>query len=142
MSPYPSPAADRSVAVVHRPGAAVLAGIARVAAQMARADGQADATEQQALLRFLREHDLLRHYGRQTCLDAYRDALAKEAAPAVPARELGAVAAPLLASAAASIALADGTVHPAELSLLGQLAERLCVLGEADAVVSLLLRPQ
>ena len=109
---------------------------------MARADGAADVQEQQALLRFLRDHDLLRHFGRRACLDAYRDALAREDAPASPHQDAMTMAAPLIASAAASIALADGTVHPAELDLLGQLAERLNLLGEADAVVSLLLRPQ
>src|SRR6476661_2126474 len=110
MSPSPSAVASRSVAVVRRPSPAMLAGIAQVAAQMARADGHADATEQQALLRFLREHDMLRQLGRQVCLDAYRDALARD--EAIPDHDARAVATPLIASAAASIALADGTVHP------------------------------
>jgi len=150
MEPFMSlsspPASSRPVTVVHRPGPAMLAGIAQVAAQMARADGSADRTEQRALLRFLRQHDLLRHFGRRACLDAYRKALALDEAPtdpqATPPRAAGTMAAPLIASAAASIALADGAVHPAELALLGHLTERLSLLGQSDAVVSLLFRPQ
>lgn len=135
----PSPVSARSVTVVRRPSPAMLAGIAEVAAWMARADGSADGQERQALLRFLREHDLLQHFGRQACLDAYDSALSRDETPSYDA---SAATAPLIASAAASIAMADGTVHPAELDLLGHLAERLNVLGETDAVVSLLFRRQ
>src|SRR3954462_7050104 len=116
MSSFPSPASSRNVAVVRRPSPAMLAGIAQVAAQMARAEGNADAIEQQALLRFLREHDLLRQFWRQTCLEAYHTALAQDEAAqdeaahdeaaqdeVAPDRDVGTMAAPLLASAAASI---------------------------------------
>ncbi len=140
------PSADfPSIPVVRRPRPAMLAGIVHAAAQMAQADGKADAVEQEALLRFLREHELLQHFGRRACLDAYRAELAREPSidePATPPHnEDFRMVAPLIASAAASIAQADGTVHPAELRLLSRLAERLALLSEADAVISLLFCP-
>ena len=135
-----------STVVVTRPAHATLAAITQAAALMAQADGTVDGAEQQALLRFLRGHDLLRYFGRRACLSAYHAALEHNAPEAEVlgslGRQAGHVAAPLIASAAASIALADGDTHPAEVALLCRLAERLSVLGDCDDVATVLFSAQ
>lgn len=113
---------------------------------MARADGSADEHEQQALLRFLRAHDLLRRFGRRDCLRAYQSEL-ERAAPEPDVldalgEQRGRIGATLVAAAAASIALADGAVHPAEIALLRHLAERLSVVDECDDVAAVLFPTQ
>jgi len=132
--------------LVARHGPAALTGIAQAAALMARADGKADVIEQQVLLRFLRRHDLLRSFGRRACLDAYRTEL-RRAAPEPEVletlcRQRSRISAQLIASAAASIAMADGAAHPAEVELLCRLAERLRVLDTCDEVAAVLFRAQ
>jgi tellurite resistance protein len=132
-SQEPSVSNKRNFVLVTRHRAASMESIATAAALMARADGSADETERRALLRFLRGHDLLRHFGRRTWMSAYADALHRETTADAEldflAAQSGQAAAPLIAAAAASVALADGHAHPAELSLLRALAERLHLIG-------------
>jgi tellurite resistance protein len=135
LSPGPSP-----FIVVTRPPAEAVESIASAAALMARIDGSADEVERRALLRFLRGHDLLRRFGRRAWMSAYAHALHRETTDEAEldflGQQRGQTAAPLIAAAAASVALADGHAHPAELGLLRALAERLCLIGASDQLAS------
>jgi tellurite resistance protein len=114
--------------------------IAQAAALMARVDGQAHETERKALLRFLRNHDLLRRFGRRAWMTAYNSELDRNSSATdildTLGKQRGQATAPLIASAAASVALADGTTHPAEVNLLRDIADRLSLLGTSDQILA------
>jgi tellurite resistance protein len=110
--------------------------IAQAAALMARADGQADETERKALLHFLRNHDLLRRFGRRAWMTAYNSELDRNPSASdvldTLGKQRGQTTAPLIASAAMSVALADGTAHQGEVDLLRNIAERLSLVGTIE----------
>jgi len=113
-----------------RPGPKAVDGLITAAAEMALADGKADPVEQQGLLAFLRQYDMLAGLGRRATTDRFAAALnaivARRAAGGHQAPDLtetlrpvaGLQAARLVVRAAAHVAAADGMLHPRELALL------------------------
>jgi tellurite resistance protein len=122
------------VTVVEQIGSKTLAAIILAACAVARADGAADGSERQALLRFLRERGILARHGRAAVLASYDAAVGgggcrSLAETADDLAALGGLArtpgAHLIAAAALRVALADGVAWPQETALLGIIGDRL-----------------
>src|SRR3954454_11189765 len=106
-----------------RPGPRTVDSLITAAAEMALADGKADPVEQQGLLAFLRQYDMLAGLGRRATTDRFAAALdavaARRAAGEHDVPDLadtlrpiaGSQTARLVARAAAHVAAADGTLH-------------------------------
>jgi tellurite resistance protein len=117
-----------------RPGRATVQAVLMAAAMIACADGHVDRRERRSVVRFLRGYGVLAHYGRAATLAAF-DRAVQETAPldlqetCVAADSLRSVAhlpgAPLVAHAAAVVALADGVTWPQEIALLEVIRERV-----------------
>ena len=120
--------------VIVRPSQATVQAIATACAMIACADGNVANKERRSFLRFLHHHGILERYGRAPCLAAFNKALGEasllgldemsEAADQLSA-VAGTHAAPLVAHAAAHVALADGITWPQEIALLEVIRNRI-----------------
>jgi tellurite resistance protein len=116
------------------PGRTTVQAVLTAAAMIACADGRVDHQERRSLVRFLRRIGVLERYGRTATLAAFDQAV-RDAAPldlqqtCVAADCLRSVVnlpgAPLVAQAAALVALADGVAWPQEIALLEVIRDRV-----------------
>jgi tellurite resistance protein len=120
--------------VTLRPAPDTVQGIVLAAAMVACVDGHAASIERGSLIRFLRYHGVLARRGRAEPLAAFDQAvrhaapmtLEQSCAEADRLRPLaGRVGAPMIAQAAAQVALADGRHCPREMTLLAVIRDRL-----------------
>jgi len=127
-----------SFGFVAQPGPRIMDCMIAAAAEMALADGRAQAVEYRGLLNFLKRTNLRVSYSRSAVLErfateidriAVRDAFVAEPDWQDMANKLRPVAgmetARLVAAAAAYVAEADGVIHPREIDLLRTLRETL-----------------
>ncbi len=120
--------------VIVRPSRATIQAAATACAMIACADGNVTNVERRSFLRFLHHHGVLERYGRAPCIAAFNKALSEasllgldeicEAADQLSA-VAGTHAAPLVAHAAAYVALADGITWPQEIALLEVIRNRI-----------------
>jgi tellurite resistance protein len=120
--------------VIVRPSHATVQAMATACAMIACADGNVADKERRSFLRFLHHHGILERHGRARCLAAFNKALGEaslldldeicEAADQFSA-VAGTHAAPLVAHAAAHVALADGITWPQEIALLEVIRNRI-----------------
>lgn len=131
-----TPRSPDQFAFACQPGPAAMAGIARAAALMARADGRVDPAERAGLLRFLRRAGLLARHGRTAAVAAYEAELARQPSATEVLADLGAQrggpAATLIARAAAHVATADGRLEPAEFDLLRRMQRSLGLAAQSE----------
>ncbi len=120
--------------VTLHPGRETVRAVVTAAAIVACADGHVARSERRSLLRFLSHHGVLARYGRAGLLAAFEQAV--RTAEPLTLHEAGSVAdelrtiagrpgAPLVAQAAAHVALADGVTWPQEIALLEVIRDRL-----------------
>jgi tellurite resistance protein len=126
--------------VIFHPSQTVVQAIARASALIACSDGHVGLKERRTFLRFLRHCGALQRYGRVPCTAAFDTAVLDTAALTLDeicgaADGLRSVAgthgAPLVAQAAALVALADGITWPQEIALLAVIRDRVG-LGQAQ----------
>lgn len=117
--------------VTIHPGRATLHAMVTAAAMIACADGHVARSERRSLLRFLSHHGVLARHGRAASLAAFEQAIrdTEDLGPHAAADRLRAIAglpgAPLVAQAAAHVALADGVTWPQEIALLEVIRDRV-----------------
>jgi tellurite resistance protein len=117
-----------------QPSRATIHAVVTACAMIACADGNVAVKERRSLLRFLRHHGVLARYGRAPVIAAF-DVAVRETAPltldqicdvADRLRDVaGMPGAPLVAHAAAHVALADGVTWPQEIALLEVIRDRV-----------------
>jgi len=123
-----------------QPSRATVQAVVTACAMIACADGHVAVKERRSLLRFLRHHGALARFGRAPVLAAF-DVAVREAAPmtldqicdvADRLRDVaGMPGAPLVAHAAAHVALADGITWPQEIALLDVIRDRVGLARQA-----------
>jgi tellurite resistance protein len=120
--------------VIVRPSQATIQAMATACAMIACADGSVTSKERRSFLRFLHHHGVLERYGRAPCIAAFDKALGDASVLTLEeiceaADQFSAVAgthgAPLVAHAAAYVALADGITWPQEIALLEVIRNRI-----------------
>jgi|tagenome__1003787_1003787.scaffolds.fasta_scaffold18052946_1 tellurite resistance protein len=121
-------------AVVFQPSRTTVQAMVMACALIACADGHVGLKERRTFLRFLRHCGALQRYGRAQSAAAF-DTAAHEASSltldeiCTAADDLRSVAgshgAPLVAQAAAHVALADGVTWPQEIALLAVIRDRI-----------------
>jgi tellurite resistance protein len=120
--------------VIVRPSHATIQAMATACAMIACADGNVTNDERRSFLRFLHHHGVLERYGRAPCIAAFDKALGEASLLGLEeiceaADQFSAVAgthgAPLVAHAAAYVALADGITWPQEIALLEVIRNRI-----------------
>ena len=126
---------------VAQPGPKIMECMIAAAAEMALADGRAQAVEYRGLLNFLKRTNLRVPYSRSAVLERFSTEISRIAqrdrSAAEPQRSewrdveerlrplAGMETARLVAGAAAYVAEADGVIHPKEIDLLRALRESL-----------------
>jgi tellurite resistance protein len=120
--------------VIFQPSHATVQAVATACAMIACADGDVATKERRSFLRFLHRHGVLERFGRGPCLAAFNAALHDTSSLTLDeicdaTDQFSAVAgthgAPLVAHAAAYVALADGVTWPQEIALLEVIRNRL-----------------
>jgi tellurite resistance protein len=121
-------------AIVFQPGRTTVQAIVTACALIACADGHVGLKERHTFLRFLRHCGALQRYGRAGSTAAFDTAVHDVEALTLDeicsvADDLRAVVgthgAPLVAQAAALVALADGVIWPQEIALLAVIRNRV-----------------
>lgn len=120
--------------IIFQPSHATIQAVASACAMIACADGNVANKERRSFLRFLHHHGVLERYGRAPCIAAFNEALRDASSLTLDeicdaADQFSAIAgtqgAPLVAHAAAHVALADGITWPQEVALLEVIRNRL-----------------
>jgi tellurite resistance protein len=120
--------------VIFQPSHATIQAVATACAMIAYADGDVTNKERRSFLRFLHQHGVLERYGRAPCIAAFDQAVRDvslltldqicDAADQFSA-VCGTHGAPMVAHAAAYVALADGITWPQEIALLEVIRNRI-----------------
>jgi tellurite resistance protein len=120
--------------VLFQPSRATIQAVVTAGAMIACADGHVANKERRSFLHFLHHHGVLERYGRAPYIAAFNAAVRDASLLTLDeicsaADQFSAVAgthgAPLVAHAAAYVALADGTTWPQEIALLEVIRNRI-----------------